>query len=295
MILFVSGRTDIPAFYSEWFINRIKAGYIDVRNPFYPKLINRIMIDDVDLFYFCTKNPIPIIDKIKEINKPVYFHITLSGYKKDIEPNVPDKTKIIEAIKKLATTIGKDNIAIRYDPVFINDKYTIDYHIKAFEKICTLLEGNISKIIISFIDDYKNVRNNIDTLKYKELTEEDYEKIGINFSKIAEEHGLYVHTCFEKRDLVEYGFIKDECLSKELAYKLTGKEFKEKMKSRKGSLCNCVKMTDIGVYNTCNHMCKYCYANFDEKKVKDNIKKHNPHSSLLIGELQPDDEVKISK
>jgi DNA repair photolyase len=290
----VSGRTDIPAFYSEWFMNRIHEGFIDVRNPFYPKLVNRIMMEDVDLFFFCTKNPIPIVDKLKEINKPIYFHVTLTPYKKDIEPNVPDKTKVIETIKKISKQIGKENIVVRFDPILINDKYTVDYHIKAFERVCTLLDGYIDRILISFIDDYKNVRKNLETLKYRELTEDDYEKIGINFSKIADEHHMYVHTCFEERDLTEYGFVKEDCLSKELAYKLTGKKF-PKWHARKGNLCNCVKMTDIGVYNTCKHMCKYCYANFDETKVKENNLKHNPKSSLLIGELKADDEIKITK
>lgn len=294
MILMVSGRTDIVAFYSDWFMNRLDAGYIDVRNPFNQKMVSRINIDDVDLIFFCTKNPIPILEKIDKINKPVYFHVTLTGYNKDIEPNVPDKKEIIEAIKKLSNKIGKDNIAIRYDPILLNEKYTVDYHIKAFEKICTLLEGHISKILTSFIDDYKNVRNNMASLRYRDFTEEDYERIGLNFSRIAEEHGLYVHTCFEERDLTEYGFIKDDCLSKELAYKLTGKKF-PKWKARKGGKCNCVEMVDIGVYNTCSHFCKYCYANYDEKKVKENKLKHNPNSSLLIGELEKDDIIKERK
>ena len=292
MILMVSGRTDIVAYYSNWFMNRLEEGYIDVRNPFNQKMVSRIMIDDVDLIFFCTKNPIPILDKVEKINKPVYFHITLTGYNKDIEPNVPDKKEIIEAIKKLSNKIGKDNIVIRYDPILLNDKYTVDYHIKAFEKICTLLEGYISKILISFIDDYKNVHKNMSSLRYREFTEEDYEKIGLNFSRIADEHGLYVHTCFEDRDLVEYGFVKDDCLSKELAFKLTGKKY-GKWKARKGGKCNCVEMVDIGVYNSCKHFCKYCYANFDEQKVNENFQKHNLKSSLLIGELQSDDQIKI--
>ena len=294
MILMVSGRTDISAFYSDWFMNRLDEGYIDVRNPFNRKLVSRIMMDDVDLIFFCTKNPIPMLDKVDKIKKPIYFHITLTGYKKDIEPNVVDKKEIIEAIKELSKKIGKDNIVIRYDPILLNEKYTVDYHIKAFEKICTLLDGYISKILISFIDDYKNVRNNMASLRYRDFNEEDYEKIGLNFSRIADEHGLYVHTCFEDRDLVEYGFVKDDCLSKELAYKLTGKKY-GKWKARKGGKCNCVEMVDIGVYNTCSHFCKYCYANYDEKKVKENNLMHNPNSSLLIGELEKDDIIKIRK
>ena len=294
MILNISGRTDIVAFYSDWLMNRLNEGFIDVRNPFNPKLVSRIMLEDVDLLFFCTKNPIPILDKIKDIKKKVYFHITLTSYKKDIEPNVPDKKDIIEAIKKLSNIIGKENIVIRYDPILINDKYTIDYHIKAFDKLCELLDGYTNKILISFIDDYKNVRNNYKILKYKELTEEDYKLIGISFSESAKKHNIVVHTCAEDKNLVEYGFIKDECMSRELAFKLTGNIYK-KWYARKNVPCKCVEMVDIGVYNSCKHFCKYCYANFSEKEVNDNYNKHNPNSSLLIGELEKDDEIKIRK
>ena len=295
MILNVSGRTDIVAFYPDWFMNRLKEGFIDVRNPFNPKLVSRINIEDVDLIFFCTKNPIPILDKIKDINKKVYFHVTLTPYKKNIEPNLPPKKEIIEAIKKLSNIIGKDNIVIRYDPVFLNDNYTLEYHKKAFEKVCGLLDGYVSKILISFIDIYKNVEKNMNILKIKDFKEEDYKEIGTSFSKSAKDHGMVVHTCFEKRDLTEYGFIKDECMSRELAFKLTGNIYKKKWTARKEKLCNCIEMVDIGYYNSCRHFCKYCYANYDEKRVNDNFKNHNPKSSLLIGELQKDDVIKVRK
>ena len=294
MILNVSGRTDIVAFYSDWFLKRYREGYVDVRNPFNPKLVNRINFDTVDLIFFCTKNPLPILDKLSFINKKMYFHITLTPYKKDIEPNLPDKRKIIEGIKKLSKIVGKENVVIRYDPVLLNDTYTISYHKKAFDKICTLLDGYVERVLISFLDEYKNVRKNRGILRYRNLKEEDYKEIGLSFSKSAKDHGMVVHTCFENRNLTEYGFIKDECLSKELAFQLTGKEYK-KWKVRKGDKCNCVEMVDIGVYNSCMHFCKYCYANYDEEKIKDNFKKHNPQSSLLIGELEDKDVIKIRR
>ena len=294
MILNVSGRTDIVAFYSKWFMNRYKEGYLDVRNPFNKKLVSRIYFSDVDLIMFCTKNPIPIIDKIKEINKPILFHITLTPYNKDIEPNVIDKTKIIEGIKKLSKIIGIDNIYVRYDPIIISDKYNIDYHIKAFSKLCSLLNGYVKRIIISFLDEYKNVKENRNILKYKTLTDNDYKLIGEYFSKIASNNGMTVQTCFEDRNLVEYGLVKGECLSHELAYKLTGKSYKS-WTARKERKCNCVQMVDIGVYNSCKHFCKYCYANYNEKEVINNYKNHNPNSSLLIGELESDDIIKVRR
>ena len=295
MILNISGRTDIVAFYSDWLMNRLDEGFIDVRNPFNPKMVSRIMMDDVDLLFFCTKNPIPILNKLKEIKKKVYFHVTLTSYKNDIEPNVPPKGKVIEAVKKLSAIIGKDNIVIRYDPIFISEEYSLDYHVKAFDRLCELLDGYVGKILIHFINDYKNVRNNYSVLKYRKLTENDYETIGRSFSESAKKHNIVVHTCNEERDLTEFGFIKDDCISKELAFKLTGKIYKKKWKARKDLVCQCVEMVDIGVYNSCKHFCKYCYANYDEKQVNDNYSKHNPKSSLLIGELSDDDIIKIRK
>ena len=295
MILNISGRTDIVAFYSDWLINRLNEGYIDVRNPFNPKMVSRIMMKDVDLLFFCTKNPIPILDKLSNIKKKVYFHVTLTSYKKDIEPNIPPKKDIIEAIKKLSNIIGKDNLVIRYDPIFINEEYNLEYHVKAFDKICELLDGYVGKILIHFIDDYKNVRNNYSTLKYRKLLESDYETIGKSFSESGKKHNIVVHTCNEERNLTEFGFVKDDCISKELAFRLTGKEYKKKWKARHDLVCQCVEMVDIGVYNSCKHFCKYCYANYDEKQVNNNYSKHNPKSSLLIGELNEDDIIKVRK
>ena len=291
MILNVSGRTDIIAFYSKWFLNRLKEGYVDVRNPFNPNLVSRINFEDVDLILFCTKNPIPIVDKLDNIKIPYIFHITITPYKNDIEPNLPSKSDIIKAVKKISTTIGIENVYVRYDPIFISEKYNIEYHIKAFTKLCSLLKGSVKTIIVSFIDNYQNVRKNLPYLKYRSFTQEDYKLIGENFSKIAKNNNMVVQTCFEERNLTEYGFIKGECMSKELAFKLTGKTYK-KWQARKGNACNCVELVDIGVYNSCNHLCKYCYANYDESKVKVNIKNHDVNSSLLIGQLKQSDIIK---
>lgn len=227
MILNISGRTDIIAFYSKWFKNRYKEGFV-----------------------------------------------------------------IIADIKKISELLGKENIYVRYDPILLNEKYNIEYHIKAFTKICTLLDGYINKFIISFIDDYKNVRKNMNILRIKNFTNNDFKVIGTEFSKIAKEHHMTVQTCSEYNNLSEYGFIIDDCISKKLAKEKTVKSF-PKWQARNNKYCHCVAMTDIGAYNTCNHLCKYCYANYDESKIKENMTKHNPNSSLLIGDLLPNDEIKI--
>lgn len=292
MILMVSGRTDIVAFYTPWLLKRYKEGYVDVRNPFNDQLVSRIYFKDVDAIMFCTKNPLPIIKYLKNIEKPILFHITITPYLKDIEPNLPSKKEIINSIKEVSKIVGKEFTYVRYDPIFINNKYTIDYHIKMFDRMCQELQGYIKHIIISFLDDYKNVRKNIKIINPKSLTKEDYKKIGKNFSDIATKYAMTVQTCYEEENLLEYGFIKGECLSRELAWKLTGKTNFKKWKARH---CNCVEMVDIGAYNTCSHFCKYCYANYDEEQVNKNRKNHNPNSSLLIGNLKNSDIIKVRK
>lgn len=294
MILFASGRTDIPAFYSNWFINRVKAGFVDVRNPFNQKLVSRIYFSDVDLIMFCSKNPLPMINKLDILKVPVLFHVTITPYGKDVEPNIPDKRLIIDGVKKLSLVLSIDNVVVRYDPIFLSDKYNVDYHIRAFDKLCKNLNGYVNKIIVSFMDEYKNVRSNKNILKYRAFTREDYKKIGEAFSKSAYDNGMSVQTCFEDEDLTEYGFVKGECLSHELAYILTGKKFKSS-NVRKEKKCECVQMVDIGDYNSCMHMCKYCYANYDEKAVSSNFERHDDNSSLLIGSIQRDDVIKVRK
>lgn len=294
MILFASGRTDIPAFYSNWFINRVEAGFVDVRNPFNQKLVSRIYFSDVDLIMFCSKNPLPMINKLDILNVPVLFHVTITPYSKDVEPNIPDKRLIIEGVKKLSLVLGIDNVVVRYDPIFLSDKYNVDYHIKAFDKLCKNLNGYVNKIIVSFMDEYKNVRSNKNILKYRAITKEDHKKIGEAFSKSAMDNGMSVQTCFEDEDLTQYGFVKGECLSHELAYILTGKKFRSS-NVRKEKKCECVQMVDIGDYNSCMHMCKYCYANYDEKAVSNNFERHDDNSSLLIGSIQRDDVIKVRK
>lgn len=294
MILNVSGRTDIVAFYSKWFMRRYDEGFLDVRNPFNPKLVSRIYMEDVDAILFCTKNPTPILGELERINKPIIFQTTLTPYKKDIEPNVPNKSEVIEAIKRVSVIVGVDNTYVRYDPIFLSEKYDPDYHVRAFDRMCALLDGYVKKIIVSFIDDYKNVRKNMSSLKMRDFCENDYKTIGESFSKSASKHGMSVQTCFEKRNLSEYGFTIGECLSHEEAFKLTGKTYK-KWSARKGGKCNCVQMVDVGVYNSCKHFCKYCYANYDEKNVEANFLNHDDESSLLVGHLKDDDVIKRRK
>lgn len=292
MILNVSGRTDIVAFYMDWFLNGIERGYFLVRNPFVKTLVHKINYENVDAIVFCTKNPSNLLENIERITKPFILHVTLTPYGKDIEPNVPNKHDTIEVIKKISEAIGKNKIFIRYDPIFLSEKYTIDYHIRAFNEIVSELEGYTKTIIVSFIDRYKNVEAHLDELCMKEFEESDYARIGEEFSRIAGDDGMSVQTCSEVRTLFEYGFVQGDCVTSELIESIAGKSINKKWTGRNNKNCHCIQMYDIGDYNSCKHLCKYCYANYDESMIISNVSKHDSESEILIGAVSKVDEIK---
>ena len=150
MIISASRRTDIPNYYSEWFFNRIKEGYVLVRNPMNISQVSKISLspDVVDGIVFWTKNPLPILDRLEELREyTYYFQFTLTPYGKDVEPNVPSKNDlIIPSFRKLSERIGKERVVWRYDPILFNDKYTMDYHIKYFKALAaklTIIRKNV--------------------------------------------------------------------------------------------------------------------------------------------------------
>ncbi len=291
MILFVSGRCDIVAFYSEWFKERYEEGYVDVRNPFNPKAVSRIFFEHADMIVFCTKNPSPILDFLPQIRQPILFHVTLTPYHDEIEPFVKDKHEIIKDIQRLSKILSKEQIYVRYDPIFISEKYTFDYRIRAFTRLCEQLDGFVSHIIVSFMDEYKNVQKNKDVLKHQQMNHEEMKTLLVCLAHIAHLHHMTLQTCAENIEIETEGFIKESCVSKRLAFEITNKKYK-KWQARQ---CGCVEMADIGVYNSCGHYCKYCYANYDESQIEKNRKKHDVHSSLLIGTLHEDDQIKERK
>lgn len=235
------------------------------------------------MIVFCTKNPLPLLDTIHLFSVPIQLQVTITGYFKDMEPQVPDKGEIIACVQKLSSYLGKENVCVRYDPILLNSKYNVDYHVRAFNKLCTMLKGYVSKIIVSFVDDYKNVRNN--HLDYHEPSNEEYLKLKEAFEK----NDMKIVSCMENK--YHIGDEKDCCISIKYAFERTGKLFKE-WKARD---CHCVNMVDVGAYNSCLHGCKYCYANFDSKQIVSNYKMHDVNSSLLIGHLNLDDQVKIRR
>lgn len=289
MILSVSRRTDIPAFYSEWFMNRIREGNVCVRNPFNTNQISRINIkpDVVDCIVFWTKDAKPIMNKLSELddrNYKYYFQFTITPYQNDIEQNIRDKREIVNTFIELSKMIGKDKVILRYDPIFLTDKYSMDYHFRAFEALCLKLKDRTNKIVVSFLDDYKKVSRNMKSFNVKELNNEDLVSISQGLVGIADKFGLSVETCAESIDLNFLGINHARCIDGELIEEIIKCPimFKDKLDGNRNH-CGCMKCIDIGQYDTCVHNCLYCYANVNKGKASSNFQLHNPQSPILVG------------
>lgn len=295
MIINTGCRTDIPAYFSKWFFNRIKDGYVYVRNPYYQHQVTKYKLnpDVVDCLVFCTKNPAAMLPRIHKIDRfGQYWFITITPYGKEIEPNVPPKEKVIKDFKELSTIIGVEKVGWRYDPIFITNKYTLEKHIKDFEKMAAELAGYTNDCIISFIDLYKKTKRNF--FRVKEVSKEEQDIIGKEFARIGKKYNIQIKTCVEGKELSKYGIDCNGCMTKPVIEHAIGSNLK--VPKRKPTRdCNCLLGNDIGVYNTCGHGCIYCYANYNMKLVRNNMKKHNPNSPFLIGGAMEEDIIKEAR
>ena len=292
MIINTGCRTDIPAFYSKWFINRIREGYVLVRNPYYNTQVTKYSLNPkvVDCLVFGTKNPEPMIKYLNELdNYKKLWYITITPYEKNIEPLVPDKSKVIESFKKVSEHIGANGVNWRYDPIFIGMGFDVNRHIKSFEKIAKSLKGYTKHCTISFLDLYEKVKRNAPNIKPP--TKDEQIELAKAFSKIGKDNGIIVHSCCEKTYLANYGIDCKGCMTKEIIEASVGTKLNAPKTKNIREGCNCLMGNDIGAYNSCGHLCIYCYANANKEAVKRNMENHNPNSPFLIGNLMSEDEV----
>ena len=294
MILNTGNRTDIPAYYSEWFYNRIKEGYVYVRNPYYPSQVQRFVLSPevVDCIVFCTKNPAPMLPRIAELSSfRQFWHVTITPYGADIEPYVPDKNKVMDSLKRLSERFGVEAVSWRYDPIFISEKYSLDFHFETFEKMAGNLSGYVDQCVISFIDLYAKTKRNFHEVRAVGVKERAM--IGEKFAEIGKRYGILIRSCCEGTELQKYGIDVSGCMTKEVIERAIGATLDMPRKlQRARKECDCLLGNDIGMYNTCGHGCLYCYANYDRKTVEENMRLHNPKSPFLIGEQQPQDVIK---
>ena len=292
MILSVSRRTDVPCYYSDWFINRLKEGFVLSRNPLNYSQVGKISLspDVVDCIVFWTKdakNIIPHLNVIDNLGYKYYFQFTLTPYDCTIEKNLRDKRDILNTFIELSKLIGKHRVLWRYDPIILNNKLSMDYHLEQFLQLCEILNSYTESVTISFVDYYKKLKNGI----IRDITEEEITELSVFIGKTAKSYNLDVKACSEKMDLSAYGIKKASCIDKVIIEKVCGQKLHIKQDKSQRQNCGCMESIDIGKYNTCSNGCVYCYANYSEKSVAVNMKRHNPNSMMLNDEIKAGERV----
>ena len=296
MIINTGQRTDIPAFYTDWFVNRLKVGFVLVRNPYNPRSVTRYRLSPevVDLIGFCTKNPAPMLPHM-DLLRPYgqFWYVTITPYGKEIEPGVPDKREVRDSFRRLSDTVGPDRMGWRYDPVFISGDYPAERHIKAFEYMAKSLSGYTRTAVISFVDLYEKTKRNFPEVR--PVTAEQRLLLGKAFVEIAGQYGMTVRPCGEGDELARFGADCSGCMTVAMYEQALGRRLKVPKTAPARKECACYLGGDIGAYNTCGHLCRYCYANYDAATVRKNLAAHDPESPLLIGHLEPGDQVHEAK
>jgi hypothetical protein len=285
VILSASRRTDIPAFYSEWFFNRLREGFALVRNPLNPLQVRRVALNpgEIDGIVFWTKNPGPLLPDLNRLEGyHYYFQFTLNAYEGDVEPGLPRRGEIIGAFKALSEKIGPHRLIWRYDPILINEKYTLSWHIEKFGETARALEGRAERVSISFIDLYTKTVRNTRGLNIGETGKAEKIALAGELARIAGEYHLSIGACAEETDLSPYGVGRAKCVDDKLLERISGRPLDLKKYRSQRPACACVSSVDIGAYNTCRHGCRYCYANHSDAGVLKNTQNHRPLSPLLI-------------
>ena len=295
MIISVSRRTDIPAFYADWFYNRLRAGYVLVRNPMNLHSVSKVRLtaDVVDAFVFWTKNPLPMARRLNGLAAyPYYFQFTLTGYGAEIEPGVSDKRRVlVPAFKDLAVRLGKKRVIWRYDPIFFSVKYTPEYHLMCFEALAVELHNSTERCVISFMDSYRNTKRNAQQLGAVELSREELYAFAGQLARIAAKYEIKLQTCAESMDLTALDITPSACIDKELLEDIGGFKLDVKKDANQRAECCCAASIDIGAYNTCPGGCLYCYANYNAPLVQTNIAAHDKTSPLMSGTLTAQDVI----
>ncbi len=309
MIISASRRTDIPAFYADWFMNRIREGYFQRVNPFNSRQVTGFSLkpEHVDAICFWTKNPQPLIRHLDELDRRglnYYFQFTLNPYDTTFEPHLPTLGKRIATFRELAGRIGPERVVWRYDPVILSSATTVAWHLEQACRLAELLKGATRRLVFSFHDCYgrgqgrlaKALRGTGITLQDITLPEHSdaLEGVAGGLKSIADHHNLQIFSCSEEVELADFGIEHGACIDGSLIRHLFGVDVSSKKDWNQRKACRCVESADMGSYNTCRFGCTYCYANFNAGMVESNCGRHYPDSPSLLGRYDGPIEIRTS-
>lgn len=315
VVVSASRSTDIPAFYTDWMLSRLQLGHCTWINPFNRAEFN-VSFKDTRLIVFWSKNPKPMLARLAEIESlgfsQYYFQFTLNNYVAEgLEPNVPKVETRIDTFRRLVDRIGKERVIWRFDPLLLTDKITIDALLERIGTIGRQLKGYTNKLVFSFIDiaPYRKVQRNLAGLGCREFTAEMKVRFAEGLVRLNEELCFDLATCAEDVDLSDYGITHNKCIDDELMLRefnadtklmdfigaerdIFGRWTIRKSKKDKGQRksCGCVSSKDIGMYNTCPHLCRYCYANTTDSAVLANCAQYRIATQDLLTSTQGDEQ-----
>ncbi len=298
MIVSVSRRTDVPAFFGDWFIDKVQKGFVLVQSPYDNSLLYKVLLNPkvVDCFVFMSKNPAPFLPHLNYLDAQGYkyfFHFTLNPYDKSIEKNLPNKVALVETFKALSKRIGKEKVHWRYDPIIFGEEMGIAYHLCQFENFCNLLSSYTEKCFVSFLDFYPKVSKILSKNKFYAPTETAKIELLGKMETIAEKSGIELNMCGDANDYSHLGIKNDGCFSLGYLQNLLGEELQiGKDKSGRAD-CRCVEAVDVGTYGVCSHKCIYCYANGTSAEMDYKLSDYNPKSPILCGKEKPSHRVKL--
>ncbi|MGI6037611.1 MAG: DUF1848 domain-containing protein [Limnochordia bacterium] len=291
MIISASRRTDIPAFYVPWFLNRIRAGYFISVNPYNYKQRKPVPLtpQGVTAIVFWTKNPGPLLPSLTyldDLGYNYYFQFTLNHYPRLIEPGVPPLAERIATFRKLGDHVGPHRLVWRYDPLLFSKEYSPEYHLAVFRALSKALAGATLRCTFSFLNHYRQSDRRLAKVVPTLMSPPAEERLalGQRMVEIGKEYGIEVGTCCEDgSDLPRHA-----CIDGDLISRIVGREVNIKKDPYQRSNCLCVSSVDMGSYHTCRAGCIYCYAVGSSRQVENNLTRHDPQSPQLIG--QPEGE-----
>jgi Domain of unknown function (DUF1848) len=289
MIISASYKTDIPAFYGKWFMNRLSVGYCNAINPYNEQIYQvGLRREDVDGFVFWTKNLGPFITKLDAIHKlgyPFVVQYTIHAYPRAFEYSVIDATRSISHMKDISKTYGAKIAVWRYDPILFTSLTPYEYHVKNFEELARGLEGATDEVVISFAQIYKKTRNNLNAASDKngftwyDPDDEIKGNLAAELAAIAKEHNMQLTMCSQRRFLKK-GVKEARCIDARRLSDIAGFSIRAKLKGNRPE-CGCYESIDIGEYDTCPHGCIYCYAVYSRMLAQKRFKDHDPTGEIL--------------
>ncbi|MBI9105632.1 MAG: DUF1848 domain-containing protein [Spirochaetales bacterium] len=300
MIISASRRTDIPAFYSEWMISRLRAGEVLVRNPFNKTQVSRVPLTPaaVDCIVFWTKDAgpmLPFLDELDKLGYIYYFLYTLNPYGRGIECGFDNTECRLETFKELSSRLGAERVIWRYDPVLITGEYDKKFHLNAFGQLAAQLSGYTRKCVFSYLEEYRKIKCNMEGINLITPSDSLKREIAGGMSRLSNSNSIKLTSCAVDYNFSDLGIEENRCVDDDLIEELGGGNLKVKKDPAQRKSCGCVESKDIGTYNSCRGGCLYCYANINKEAARRKSEKYNPAAPMLCDELLGDEAVSLYK